>query len=69
MLLPYFADTRPHVDAAALLATFGGAAGVEARTRAAHSRRVGNYLHFCRWREVGRLIADLGSGPDGETVH
>ena len=69
MLLPYLADTRPHVDAADLLASFGAQAAREAKVRAERSRRVGNYLHFCRWREVERLIAAMAAGPDGATVH
>lgn len=69
MLLPYLAATRPHVDAADLVAAYGRGAGGEAKVRAERSRRLGNYLHFCRWREVERLIAAMGAGPDGATVH
>lgn len=69
MTSPYLAATRPDADAAELIARFGGLAAAEARTRAAHSRRVGNHLHFCRWREVGRLIAALGAARGGATLH
>ena len=69
MPLPYLADNRPYVDAADLLASFGAQAAREAKARAAHSRRVGNYLHFCRWREVERLITAMAAEPDGATVH
>ena len=66
---PYLADTRPHADAADLLARFGVEARDAARARAAESRRLGNHIHFCRWREVERLIAALGEGSGGATLH
>ena len=58
---PYLADTRPLDDAALLLARFGEAAADEAAARAVRARALGNYLHFCRWRQVGRLLAVLGT--------
>jgi hypothetical protein len=66
---PYIADTRPHLDAADLLAVFGIAATREAAARAERSRQLGNHLHFCRWREVGRLLAVLGADCATGTVH
>ena len=66
---PYLADTRPHHDAALLIACFGAQAGDEAAARAERSRALGNHLHFCRWRQVGRLIAALGAERAMETVH
>ena len=66
---PYIAATRPHDDAGHLLATFGTLAADEAAARAEQSRRVGNHLHFCRWRQVGRLIATLGATGATGTVH
>lgn len=44
------------VEAAQLIERFGAYAGSEAASRADRSRNVGNFVHFCRWREVGRLI-------------
>ena len=58
---PYLADTRPLDDAALLLARFGEAAADEAAARAVRARALGNHLHFCRWRQVGRLLAVLGT--------
>lgn len=66
---PFLADTRPHEDACALLAAFGPAATVEAARRAARSRTLGNHLHFCRWRQVGRLLATLGAAGATGTLH
>jgi hypothetical protein len=67
--LPYLAYTRPHDDAAQLLAAFGSTAAAEAAARAERSRRVGNHLHFCRWRQVERLLALLGSPHATGTIH
>ncbi|HEX8379019.1 MAG TPA: hypothetical protein VF619_00550 [Allosphingosinicella sp.] len=43
-------------EAARLIERFGDHAGSEAALRADQSRGVGNFVHFCRWREVARLI-------------
>lgn len=69
MIAPYLAETRPHHDAADLLAAFGAEAWREAKARADQSRRIGNHLHFCRWREVARLIETLGEGRGAATLH
>lgn len=66
---PYIAATRPHHDAADLLTRFGAFAADEAGRRAEHSRALGNHLHFCRWREVGRLLGLLGASDVTGTVH
>jgi hypothetical protein len=44
-------------EAAALIERFGAHAGSEASLRADRSRDLGNFVHFCRWREVARMIA------------
>jgi hypothetical protein len=43
-------------EAARLIDRFGDYAGSEAALRADRSRDLGNFVHFCRWREVGRMI-------------
>ena len=43
-------------EAAQLIERFGDYAGSEAALRASRSRDLGNFVHFCRWREVGRMI-------------
>lgn len=69
MTQPYLADTRPHADAVQLLAQFGAKAGAEASARADRSRQLGNHLHFCRWRQVARLIAMLRARHATGTIH
>ena len=66
---PYIAATRPHHDAADLISRFGAYAADEAAQRADRSRALGNHLHFCRWREVGRLLELLGSDSAAGTLH
>ena len=43
-------------EAAQLIERFGAYAGSEAALRADRSRDLGNVVHFCRWREVVRMI-------------
>lgn len=57
---PLFVADRISLDhAAALMQDFGADAGDEAKARADRSRDVGNIVHFCRWRQVERLISAL----------
>lgn len=65
----YLTDPRHVADAALLLATFGADAGREAEARAGRSRDLGNHLHFCRWRQVGRLVDLLADDRVRGTVH
>jgi hypothetical protein len=66
---PYIAATRPHEDVVHLVALFGAAAAHEAAARAERSRVLGNHVHFCRWRQVGRLLADLRTDRADGTIH
>jgi hypothetical protein len=54
-------------EAAQLIERFGAFAGSEAALRADRSRDLGNVVHFCRWREVARMIElirdDAVTGP------
>jgi len=54
-------------EAARLIERFGAFAAAEAALRADRSRDLGNVVHFCRWREVGRMIDlirdDAVTGP------
>ena len=67
--LPYLADKAQVSEAAALVAQFGEAAGYEAASRADHSRDLGNHLHFCRWRQIERLIVLMSIPRAVGTVH
>ena len=67
--LPYLADPSEVADAAQLIFNFGANAGCEAAARADHYRDLGNHLHFCRWRQIERLIVLLSVGRAVGTVH
>jgi hypothetical protein len=61
MLNPYLTGRDDVTDALALIEVFGAEAGFEAQARADRSRDLGNHLHFCRWRQIERLILLLGA--------
>ena len=65
----YLHDRREVTDAAELIRTFGEDAGYEAAARADRSRDLGNHLHFCRWRQIERLILLLAAGRGAHTIH
>ena len=67
--MPYLADRAELTDATDLITMFGDDAGLEAAARADRSRDRGNYLHFCRWRQIERLIVLLSVGRAVGTVH
>ncbi|MES2444998.1 MAG: hypothetical protein V4574_19405 [Pseudomonadota bacterium] len=67
--MPYLADTGQVFDAAELMTMFGDDAGFEAAARADRSRDLGNTRHFCRWRQIERLIVLLSVGRAVGTVH
>ena len=62
-------DRAAASDAADLIARFGIHAADEAANRAAHSRNVGNVIHFCRWRQIERMIVLLSTDGAECTVH
>jgi hypothetical protein len=66
----YLEDATALADATELIARFGEHAAFEAAARANHSRGLGNLVHFCRWRQIERLIALLNAEEaDGVTIH
>ena len=69
MQLPYLSDRKSNDDAAELMAAFGDNAGYEAAARADRSRDLGNYIHFCHWRQIERLIVLLTYDAPLGTVH
>jgi hypothetical protein len=69
MLNPYLASRDDLTDALALIDVFGPEAGFEAQARADRSRDLGNHLHFCRWRQIERLILLLGAERAIGAVH
>jgi hypothetical protein len=56
-------------DAADLIARFGDHAALEAASRAARSRRIGNVVTFCHWRQTERAVALLNARDVTDTVH
>ena len=67
--MPYIADVRAITDATDLIAAFGNGAGNEAAIRADRSRDIGNHVHFCRWRQIERLIVVMTAPCAIGTVH
>jgi hypothetical protein len=68
-VLPYVSDRASAALATDLMADFGKSAGREAKARANQSRDIGNIVHFCRWRQIERLIGLLEVGPETSTRH
>lgn len=62
-------DAAAAHEAAELIARFGDFAADEAAARACRSREVGNVVHYCRWRQIQRLIEFLDAGGPEATVH
>lgn len=62
-------DAAAAVEAAELIERFGGFAADEAAARASRSRDLGNVVHYCRWRQIQRLIEFLETGPGDASVH
>jgi hypothetical protein len=65
----HLAGREALADASDLIARFGEHALSEAAIRAHRSRAVGNVVHFCRWREVERMIAMLRDEAVSGAVH
>lgn len=62
-------DRAAVADADELISCFGDHAALEAARRASRSRSLGNVVHYCRWRQIERMIGLLASGPGDATVH
>jgi hypothetical protein len=69
MFLPLYVEPRDVSDAQMLMDKYGHLAGIEAAERANKSRNVGNHLHYCRWRQIERLIIVLSADTTLGTVH
>lgn len=69
MQLPFLSDRQSYDDAAELIARFGDDAGYEAAARADRSRDLGNHIHFCKWRQIERMIVLLSFDQAIGTVH
>lgn len=67
--MPYLRDRAEVMDAAELILMFGDDAGYQAAARADKSREMGNQLHFCRWRQIERLIVLMSVERAVGTIH
>ena len=67
--MPYLADRAEVSDATDLITKFGDDAGFQAAARADESRDIGNHIHFCRWRQIERLIVLMSIDRAVGTVH
>ena len=65
----FISDRAAFVDASELLDSHGEFAAVEAAQRASRSRDLGNVVHFCRWREVARMIDMLSDEQVDGSLH
>ncbi len=65
----HLADRAALADAANLIEKFGDFAPSEAARLAGESREVGNVIHFCRWRQVERMIVMLQDAAVTGAVH
>jgi hypothetical protein len=62
-------DAAAAAEAAELIDRFGGFAADEAAARATRSRDLGNVIHYCRWRQIQRLIELLSAPGGAPTLH
>lgn len=69
MHVPFLGDRKSFEDASELITLFGINAVREAASRADRSRDMGNHIHFCRWREIERLILLMSIERPFGTVH
>lgn len=69
MLPFYLRDTRDLTDALDLIEATGDAARQMADAHGDRGRDIGNVVVYCRWRQIGRLIAFLSEDGSASTLH
>ena len=65
----FIADRAMLDGATELIACYGPEAAIEAGQRADASRDRGNVIHYCRWRQIERLIALLDAPDARGSLH
>lgn len=65
----HLSDRAAVAEADELIRSFGDFAASEAARRASRSRSLGNVVHYCRWRQIERMIDLLAGGRAGATLH
>lgn len=69
MHFPYIHGGRAMADASRLIEHHGPEAVLVAAAHARDSRRAGNVLGFCHWRQIERVIAALDCGEPHGPLH
>ena len=67
--LPYLSHRTQVIEATDLMRVYGALAAEEAAARAEGYREIGNVHRFCRWRQIGRLVAVLAAKKAVGTIH
>ena len=65
----HLADRAVFHEATGLIERLGDFAGSEAALQASRSRDLGNVVHYCRWRQVERMIVMLCDDAVTGAVH
>jgi len=65
----HLADRGALAEASSLIDKFGAFASSEAARLAGESRDAGNVIHFCRWRQIERMIVMLSDETVTGAVH
>ena len=65
----HLADRAALAEAASLIEKYGDYASSEAVRLAGRSRDAGNVIHFCRWRQIERMIVMLCDETVAGAVH
>jgi hypothetical protein len=65
----HLADRSALAEATSLIDRFGEYAPSEAARLAGESREAGNVIHFCRWRQIERMIEMLRDEAVSGAVH
>ena len=65
----HLADRDALAEAASLIEKYGDYASSEAARLAGRSRDAGNVIHFCRWRQIERMIVMLCDETVAGAVH
>ena len=66
---PYVADREAALEAVRLVDNLGVGAGAAAARHANRSRDLGNVVHFCRWRQIERLVEVIAETQGTATRH
>lgn len=67
--IAFVTDRKAALDAAHMIDEHGVAAGAQAAALAEISRDRGNIVHFCRWRQIERLIGAMTDAGAEQTRH